>query len=1828
MNLRSSCAIAAVTAAVSALPARAAFEPVISEFLASSENSIRDEDGDRPDWIEIYNDGNEAGNLDGWCLTDFAGDLAKWAFPDTPLAVGSYRVVFASGKSRRVSGRELHTNFKLGTDGEYLALVKPDRATVASEFAPAYPVQLADISYGIAMASSQAVFLATNAVTQINIPSDNGLGLTWTQGAFTPDASWTNGTTGIGFDMGSTPVSNLVAHWTLDEPLGEATIGDVSGNGHGGLASAGVTLGSAGATNTTGTAASYNNGSIDVPYDPDLNPASFTVTAWARPVTGGSGHRSVITSRRDSSGKDGYIIYLDPSDIWQFWTGDGAGGWRPVNGPAAVLDTWTHLAISFDSATQTKTFYINGAAWDSVTDQGYSPNPSRDLHVGGGGDAGTQYRFRGDIDDVAVFSAALDVNAIRAAMSNSIPESGTEDYGGHIRTDLAAAMYDVNSSVYLRMPFTVADTPGFAGLLLRMKYDDGFLAYLNGDLIASRNAPALPDYNSVATTRNPDAGAVLFEELNVSSYLGSLRNGANILAIHGLNVTAANEDVLVVPELVGITAPTLRVGQVGYFAVPTPGGDNAASATVLGPLVTDVGHLPPAPTASQDLVVTASISQTFHPVDSVTLHHRTMYGAVSTLAMADDGAGGDAAAGDGVYSATIPAGTAALGEMLRYYITAVDTAANTMREPLFTDQEGTKQSPEYYGTRVRDPSITSALPVFYWWTQNYAASHTRSGVRASVFFKGEFYDNVFVRMRGQATNANSQKFVFGKSHRFHVNETLGRVREINMNAQGSDASYIRQTLAFQFYGESGMPSCESFLVLMRVNGGSDRVGVFIEQVDEDFLERYDLDEFGSLYKFVQKRNLNPCLSEQPDGVERKIPEFDADFSDLQALIDGLALATDSDRRAYVFDNFNVPEMISYLVARAVIQDCDDVRKNFYMHRDTYGSGEWRIFPWDKDWGFGILGDGGTYATHPFLGDYVHRKQNANQWSRLLEVFYNLPETRDMFRRRTRTVMDAYLLPPGTPAGQSWLEQKATALFAPADPHLGSGATSSYNGVLNYVPGKRTNLYVTHHASNLPADVAGIPDAQSQNAAIHFGAYEISPPSGDQDEEYLQLVNTNAASVDISGWTIKGGVNVTFVPGTVILASNVVYVSPRVSAFRSRAATPKGGQGLFVVGDYSGHLSTLGETLTLRASDDRVVDTLSFTGLASAAQQALRITEVMYHPRLPDTGTVYPERDYEFVELRNTGPVALDLTGVHFSEGMDFTFGAVALDPGEHVVIARTPSVFATRHDTNGLHVVGPYDGFLDNGGEKIVLKDALEQTIASMAYGDGRGWPLAADGAGHALVPRIDGGIQGTLLHHAGNWRAGTYRDGSPGVDDPAPFNTLLLNEIAAHTDYSDPSHPEYESNDWLELFNTTASPAALVDWYLSDDAGDLKKWAIPATNTIVADGWGDFDEIRGFHNPTNTGFGLNKAGEQIFLSHLPGTAQDRVADAVRFKGQENGTTLGRYADGAANWHATVPTRGEANALSGSDVVISEIMYHPAPTVANPENNTNDEYIEIYNQRETAVSLWTVAGSWRVDGEVTYVFPSNTTLSAKARVTLTSFDPLTNAVSRDAFLAAYGLTNGQVALLGPYAGQLDNEGGRVAVERPQAPDPPGEDVSWVIVDEVHYFDSIPWPSGTDGTGVPLRRYSVNGSGNDPASWGVPLYDRDGDGLPDAWEEAYLGGTNAVPEGHGDADEMTNGDEYYAGTDPADSPSVFRLEIAQSNGIPSVQFMAREAAGPGYDGLIRYFELQYSADLPGALWRPVAGFTNILGRDQTVRYGGPTNRVLNYRARAWMDGAEE
>ncbi|MES2695525.1 MAG: CotH kinase family protein [Verrucomicrobiota bacterium] len=133
--------------------------PVITELLAANASALADEDGTFSDWLELHNPTAVPINLDGWYLTDSVSNKTKWRLPAVTLEPEAYLVVFASNKNRTNPAAPLHTNFALSADGEYLGLIKPDGRTVASEYAPTFPTQTDDVSYGRVVGADGSVTL-------------------------------------------------------------------------------------------------------------------------------------------------------------------------------------------------------------------------------------------------------------------------------------------------------------------------------------------------------------------------------------------------------------------------------------------------------------------------------------------------------------------------------------------------------------------------------------------------------------------------------------------------------------------------------------------------------------------------------------------------------------------------------------------------------------------------------------------------------------------------------------------------------------------------------------------------------------------------------------------------------------------------------------------------------------------------------------------------------------------------------------------------------------------------------------------------------------------------------------------------------------------------------------------------------------------------------------------------------------------------------------------------------------------------------------------------------------------------------------------------------------------------------------------------------------------------------------------------------------------------------------------------------------------------------------------------------------------------------------
>ncbi|MCH8557137.1 MAG: CotH kinase family protein [Balneolia bacterium] len=144
---------------------------LINEFMSSNGETIADEDGDYEDWIELYNAGDSAVNLEGFGLSDDYDSPFRWVMPDVTIQPGEFLLVWASGKHRTDPSGELHTNFSISSSGEELLLTAPD-GTRIDEIAP-LPVPR-DISYGrFPDGSSSFYFFDTPTPGSANSESEN-----------------------------------------------------------------------------------------------------------------------------------------------------------------------------------------------------------------------------------------------------------------------------------------------------------------------------------------------------------------------------------------------------------------------------------------------------------------------------------------------------------------------------------------------------------------------------------------------------------------------------------------------------------------------------------------------------------------------------------------------------------------------------------------------------------------------------------------------------------------------------------------------------------------------------------------------------------------------------------------------------------------------------------------------------------------------------------------------------------------------------------------------------------------------------------------------------------------------------------------------------------------------------------------------------------------------------------------------------------------------------------------------------------------------------------------------------------------------------------------------------------------------------------------------------------------------------------------------------------------------------------------------------------------------------------------------------------------------
>jgi len=968
--------------------------------------------------------------------------------------------------------------------------------------------------------------------------------------------------------------------------------------------------------------------------------------------------------------------------------------------------------------------------------------------------------------------------------------------GASSASNCSNALRNVNTSLCFRRTFAVPAPTNLTSLTLRMKYEDGFVAFINGVEVGRANCTSAMAYNTKANAAVDESVVNAWYDYTVPTNL--VVAGTNLLAVQGLNSSASSSDFLLLPTLFGMVVAL--DGTCVYFSSPTPGTQNGTGTA--GPLLFDATPADPGVprplgnASSPPLSVTVRAIKTKNNLAAVRAYTRTMWNAESAaVALLDDGVAPDAVAGDGVFSANLPTTGPAAGQMFRWRFEALDTQGATTKLPAYVDPV---DSPQYFGTVALAPTTaTSQLTVLEWFVQNAPTNGpTAAAFRGCCYCLSNFYDNVGHEIHGQSTSGFGKKsydFDFTGEKRFLWKADEQRVKDINLLSNYADKTKTRNTFSHWVGQMAGTPHHFCLPVRVHLNGVFHGVMDMMEDGDDRMLDRNGLDPEGAFYKIY-----DTSITLNAEKKTRK----DENNSDLVALTNGLATSkTIATRQRYAYDNVDIAATVNYLTTRFLNSDSDHGHKNYYLYRDTNGAREWQPIVWDVDLSQGHVWNGTeNYFDDDLITNILF---TAGAGSAVYNLIYNAPEMKQMFARRMRTLMDTLLQPPGTTNGLFETRMREIAASVDPDPADPSPWTDGdldaarwgidyrfcqnrpreevERVITNYFAPRRSFLFNT--GAGRPtygsAPVAYIPETPQTNAPgmVVIDSLDFLPASGTQAHEYVILRNTTSQAVDLSGWTVDGEISHTFKGGTVIPAGagtaatnyvGLLHLVKDALAFRSRPSGPTGGQFRFVQGNYEGQLSARGGTLNLRDPAGQLIATYTYAGNPTLAQQQLRMTELQYHPADPTAAEAtalvgVTADDFEYIELLNLNFSPLSMTNAWFSQGIGFTFPGMTINAFQRVIIAKNPVAFALRYPTVSAPVLGPYQGFLDNAGERLELKDACGETLFDFEYKDG--WYPYTDGTGRSLVVR-DATAEQDALNEAVTWGISIGGLGTPGSSD------------------------------------------------------------------------------------------------------------------------------------------------------------------------------------------------------------------------------------------------------------------------------------------------------------------------------------------------------------------------------------------------------------------------------------------------------------------------------
>ena len=916
----------------------------------------------------------------------------------------------------------------------------------------------------------------------------------------------------------------------------------------------------------------------------------------------------------------------------------------------------------------------------------------------------------------------------------------------------------------------------------------------------------------------------------------------------------------------------------GRLAVPanlgTPGIRNSQYVPNAGPAIYEVQHTPAIPAANQAVVVTARAHNP-NGVQSLVLNYRldpaTSYTAVT---MKDDSTGGDAIAGDGIFSATIPGQSS--NSIAAFYIAAADTQGATTRfPPLLNDNSPVRECVVRFG----DANPGGSFGVYHLWiTQTNAARWTRlsdlsnepngctmvSGTRVIYNAQGQFQGSPYHQdFDTPSGNLCHYKWVFPDDDQFLGATSFNKLHQPG-NSAGDDTSLQREQTANMFLRALGVPWLNRRYVVVYVNGS--RRGALMEDAqtpDADVVkEHFPNDSDGWLYK------MQPWLEFEP---QRTSPYMD-------------------------YYNMSWCNLMPYTTTGGVKKPAR-YRWNFLLRRTPDSASNFTNV-------FSLVDAASSYGTPGYAGNMQNLADMEN-WMRVFAANHAAGNW-DSFGALYGQNLYCYIGPLGTKSTLLMFDFNVvlsnSSSWGPGE-HLFTVNDQDTNTANIYREPvfRRMYLRALQELVNGPLNPANSgPLLDAKYSAFVANGLSVEDPNtrikpwlrAAHDSIASQIAAENAAAFTVNASVVVSN-DVALVSGTAPVGVKTIWFNGTeypvtwtgVSSWTVSVPLHAGSNQFSVVGvDIHGQ-PIAGDTGNVTAV---------YSGAVPSPVGQVVINEIMYHPPLAGT---------EYVELYNTtGTTTFDLSGWQF-HGLSYTFPAGSLmGPGSFLVLAVNRAQFAAAYGAT-IPVFDTFGGFLQTDGETLSLTTPGGQVVTQVRYQNWAPWPMNANGTGASL--QLIDPLQD-------NWRAGNWTaiQSNPGSSTPGktnsvalaltPFPPLWINELQADN-LTGITNRAGQRTAWLEIYNPGTNTVSLNDLWLADTYANLGQWPFPA-NLVINPGqfkviFADSQTSLSTTDELHTSFTLPSGSGSLALSRFY-NGQYQVLDFIDYTNLPANYSYGSFPDG------------------------------------------------------------------------------------------------------------------------------------------------------------------------------------------------------------------------------------------------------------------------------------------------------------------------------------------